>query len=656
MRKTTILWLILFSIGTSHAQIKVSGIVSDLNTGRPLAYAHVYQYSNNSVGTITNNEGFFSLFLPSIKDSLSVSFVGYRTKLIRLDEIEFFDDLSIRLEESPNELKEILVYAKDTLNEFLKKVYSKIPDNYPKENFLIKGYYRETNLLQPTNQFVYFSEAKIEFFSPSYTNIVSKYGPVRIIEGGKVEVENRYSYSNIHFFAGLYSPQRFDFVREEFEFIKPAFLDKYEYEVDKFFDFEGRPTIAIAFKPKTDGLYQGKLFIDQTTLAYVKCDFELSLVGLKKENALRISSFSYQSRNYITQYKLGKDSRWHVWFAIQDGKGTNSKYKADLRYTNEFISTEEVQVDNNPIPDSEAVPYYSFYTSQENKFNNDYWKKPETFARVSKSDSAIRFLFKDLSKKQLVNEDSINQKNKQNTNFKKRFLKVSSKLSSAISFTFVPMYQKTGIYSLSSANFLSVSKEIGDIGKTALGIDIKYYLNNNYCFILQSYGNITSSSSMSMASLGLQVSKRLLGWKRPLYLEPGLHVYYSTSEVKLGSTFATNTLSSSGVTFKTNEKIFLGTGQENWGLSVSGELIYKFHSRFSIFAKIASSFYVDKTDRIVLRKNEQSFFGSNKALMLNLKSNDALLLIDNNALVKSPTGYNEIQFIINSGLRFGLFR
>ena len=175
MRKATILWLILFSIGTSHAQIKVSGIVSDLNTGRPLAYAHVYQYSNSSIGTITNNEGFFSLFLPSIKDSLSISFVGYKTKLIRLDEIEFFDDLSIRLEESPNELKEILVYAKDTLNEFLKKVYSKIPDNYPKENFLIKGYYRETNLLQPTNQFVYFSEAKIEFFSPSYTNIISKY-------------------------------------------------------------------------------------------------------------------------------------------------------------------------------------------------------------------------------------------------------------------------------------------------------------------------------------------------------------------------------------------------------------------------------------------------------------------------------------------------
>ena len=159
-----------------------------------------------------------------------------------------------------------------------------------------------------------------------------------------------------------------------------------------------------------------------------------------------------------------------------------------------------------------------------------------------------------------------------------------------------------------------------------------------------------------MASLGLQISRRLVGWKRPLYFEPGLHVYYSNSEVKLGSTLATNTISGSGVTFNSNEKIFLGAGQENWGLSISAEFIYKFHSRFSLFAKASGSLSVDKNDFIILKKNQQSFFGSNEALNLDLKSNDALLLIDNKMVEKSPIGYNEIQFIVNTGFRFGLFR
>lgn len=657
MTKKIFFFILFLTELTGYCQ-KISGVVTNGKTHQPLPYAHVYVKSNKLIGTTTNNEGIFSLVLPEkySGDSIVISFIGYKSKLISIKLIQYWKNISINLEESPNELKEVVVFANDTLNGFLKKVFNKIADNYPKKNFLIKGCYRETNLLHPNNRFIYFSEAKIEFFSPSYTNTISKYGPVRIIEGGKVEVENRYLYSDIHFYAGLYSPQRFDFVREEFEFIKPSKFDKYEYKVERFFEFEGRPTIAITFKPKKDALYSGKLFIDKATLAYVKCDFELSKAGIRKENALTLSSFKYKSREYVVQYRFGKDGRWHLWFAIQDGMGANSKYKDDLRYTNEFVSLDEVQVDTNPIPDSEAVNFYSFYTSQENKFNDNYWRKPETIARSAKSDSTIKLLFSNpLTKNQLAKTDSTISKNKKG-NFKSNFLKVGAKLSTGISVAFVPLNQKIGNYSLSSPNFLSTSKEVDEISKAALGIDIKYYLNGSYCLIVQGYGNLNSKSSLSMASLGFQVSKRLVGWKRPFYFEPGLHFYYSASEVNLGSTFATNTISGSGITFNTNEKILLSSGQENWGLSISAELIYKFHSRFTLFAKASGSLTIDKNDYLNLSKNAQSFFGSNQALNFGLKSNDAILLIDNKMVEKSPIGYNDIQFIVNTGLRFGLIR
>jgi hypothetical protein len=644
----------------SYGQIKVSGIVNDAKTGRPLSYAHIYQRSNKSIGTTTNGEGMFSIILPeaSINDSLVASFIGYQTKVFPTKKSQSAkSSIIINLQESPSELKEIFVFAQDTLNKFLQKAFDRIRDNYPLEDFLIKGHYRETNILEPTDSFIYFSEAKIEFFSPSYNNTISKYGSARIIEGGKLEIKNRYAYSNVHFYAGIYSPQRFDFVREKFEFINPKQFNKYHYTIDRTFEFEGRPTIVIDFKPKENALFEGKLFIDKVTLAYVKSDFKLSASGVKRENAFKINSFNYKSRSYTVQYKVGKDDKWHIWFAIQDGKGSNSKYKNDLRYTNEFVAVEEIRVDKNPISDAESIPYHSFYTSQEKTFSDRYWIKPETIARTKKSDSNIRLLFLDtLTRKNLLPEDTSNRKAKSKKSFRNNFLKVVSKISTGISIAYVPLDKRIGNFDLSYVNFVSISKNIDDISNTALGVDIKYYLNDRLCISLQGYGNTTSNSSVSIVSLGLQASRRLVGWKRPLYFEAGLHAFYSDNEVKLGSTSAISGFNQSGVNFRASEKVFVDVGQTSLGTVISSEFIYKFHARISLFAKLSALINIEKKDNLFLRKSEPSLFSSGEALTLDLRSSDILFSIDNNLQVKSPISFQGVQLLFNSGIRIGLFR
>jgi hypothetical protein len=563
------------------------------------------------------------------------------------------------LDESLNLLKEVVVIAKDTISIFLAAAYNKINVNYPTKDFLIRGFYRETNLVEPKNKFIYFSEANIEFYNRSYSNTnTARYGPVRIVEGGKFEVENRYLYSNIHFYAGVYSAQRFDFVKERFEFIQPRYFADYSYNVDGLFEYDGRPTVIINFKPKKGALYEGTLFIDKQTLAYVKCIYRLSNAGLKKENSGNLSSFDYTGRSFQVQYKL-KGDKWHLLFVIQDGKGLNKKYANELRYTNEFVVTNEEEVDSNPISESEAVPFYAFYTSQDKKFNDNYWEKQETISRTEKLDSTITLLFQSRSiSNGILLEDSTGIEQKKRLTFKSKLVRITSSISNGISFASIPLEYNMGNYEITYSNIFSISKEIRDLPViNSLGLDFKYYLNMNSCIIFQAYGSIGGSTDMALLSIGGQYSKRLIGWKRPLYAEVGLHLYQATYEVKMGTSFPSSSFSADGVNFNTSDKLTIRLGENRWGLLGSFELVYKLHTRFALFTKASVSVFSQENDKLFIHKGKDSFINLNKrTAQVDLNSDDVLLTKNNIGVDESPITFNAIQFVFNTGLRFGLTR
>jgi len=68
----------------SVGQVHVSGIVRDSESGEVLIGANVFHHSgakrSGQLGTITDNNGYYSLVLQQSKDTLFVSFVGYKTK------------------------------------------------------------------------------------------------------------------------------------------------------------------------------------------------------------------------------------------------------------------------------------------------------------------------------------------------------------------------------------------------------------------------------------------------------------------------------------------------------------------------------------------------------------------------------------------------
>ena len=106
--------LLLFTLLTLSAwsQRSVKGMVKDAATNLPIAGASVF-LNNTSVGTATNSNGEFELFLPSGKYELIVSSISYATANQTVSSFEAPSYLTIKLNPKAQELETVVVEAFD---------------------------------------------------------------------------------------------------------------------------------------------------------------------------------------------------------------------------------------------------------------------------------------------------------------------------------------------------------------------------------------------------------------------------------------------------------------------------------------------------------------------------------------------------------------
>lgn len=99
--------LLLFTCQVLWTQTKAGGLVVD-DAGDPVAFANIL-FAGSSEGTITNDDGRFYLESEATWDTLVVSFIGYATRRIGLDQ-RVNTGLRIEMEPSGEELDEVVVY------------------------------------------------------------------------------------------------------------------------------------------------------------------------------------------------------------------------------------------------------------------------------------------------------------------------------------------------------------------------------------------------------------------------------------------------------------------------------------------------------------------------------------------------------------------
>ena len=148
--KKQILFLLWLTGMVLQAQTKVSGSVKDID-GFPIAFANVL-FPGSTIGTITNDDGSFYLESEQTYTQISVSFIGFETLTLLLENQTNYD-LQIVLEEAAEQLQSVtLVSGKQSKKnnpaiDILRKIWAK----------------KRSNGLGKFNQYAYDKYEKIEF-------------------------------------------------------------------------------------------------------------------------------------------------------------------------------------------------------------------------------------------------------------------------------------------------------------------------------------------------------------------------------------------------------------------------------------------------------------------------------------------------------------
>lgn len=144
IKNGVLLFVFCFFAGLGHAQsfYILSGQVIDNNTGQPLIAASVVA-QNTTIGTISDSSGFFKLRLPTGGYKLSISYTGYHTKEIRVNNQSASEDLMVALESEAKPLDEISVI-----------INLEVPDGWERygqlflDNFIGKSYFSKACIVK----------------------------------------------------------------------------------------------------------------------------------------------------------------------------------------------------------------------------------------------------------------------------------------------------------------------------------------------------------------------------------------------------------------------------------------------------------------------------------------------------------------------------
>jgi hypothetical protein len=646
MKQTIFLFLLLFLFQNElAAQLFVEGSVKEAQSGNPLPFANIYLKSNSSIGTISNPEGRFLLKLPpevSKDDHIIISFIGFENESISIQDLSgSFSNIHLR--QSEKLLSEIIIMPDDTLKSLLTRAFARIKLNYPQYGSLIKGFYRETNQQTSSSKFIYFSESNIEFYKPSYET--KSFGPVRIIDGGIFEGQSR-SQRDIYFYAGPYFPQRIDFVKEREEFINPRKFHLYDYELIAITSYDGEEVYVVRFKPKSTASFNGKFYLSKKSLAFMAAEFSYTDHGLRIRN-LNVRG-KFKSRSFIVKYRP-KNGLWNISLVFHDGHYATDK--EEVRYTNEFVASSCDSIGQNPIREMEAIPYSGIYSREQTKFSNEFWTRPEVTARTVELEKTVSMLFK---RGDVKIDSSARPRDTQEHTSRPKSSRVDliSRLSFGVSFGVAPVESNAGIFKVAyKANF-SAEKELSRklTYSPVVIYDYHFFPAKYLSASLAIMSSLNDQNHLKMTSLGMTFSRKITGWRKPLYLQPGFSIYSLKSEQLVGKISNPQKFNAGHRVIDASE-IGIYNGEKRVGIIPSVQLTYKFKARISLFARASLSIWSSQHDKIFVREVSGSIFKRQSATLDTTQDTT----ISRDGTISSTTNfhYRPEAVIMNLGFRMG---
>jgi hypothetical protein len=322
------LFCALATFAATAQKLTVSGKVVDKETREPLPFASV-GILGKSIGTVTNLQGEFDFHLNSeFKDNIfAINMLGYRTFEAPVWAL-LTDSLVIQIEKSTVILDEVVVSDSLKGGDILHIALLKIDENYPKNPYVLEGFYRD--LKKVANTYVSLLEAAVSIYDEDYKEPRNKFKLRERVALKEVRRSIGYSSKFTSFFDQgnlledllLHNSIRYRHFPEEDEFLKQLTREKDT-------DFNNRPVYVITHK-----LDQVKLLIDKKTFAILHLEDENTsdlFVGKKRGlvsklvKVKRVIDFkAFEGVMYLNYLSVNSQINWF------DGETNELKFETEL--------------------------------------------------------------------------------------------------------------------------------------------------------------------------------------------------------------------------------------------------------------------------------------------------------------------------------------
>lgn len=279
-------WALLLCFQPVSAQrggISISGKITGSDDGQSIPGANI-GIDRKGIGTAANVSGAYILMIPAanLKDTLKVSCIGYKTKQIPITSLKNGQVLNIVLAKNSTDLKEVKIAYYDP-QKILAKAIASIPQNYISHPHILRGFYRmytfsDTSPLQ-------LSEAVFDVYNYGYGDAHAdqfKLIKARNAKNGRdlndVEIGQK---PNSIFEEDVINH------RAASGFLSDAGMKNHDFEVHGIDDYEGYQAYNVVFKGKKgvdDATFEGRIYIDTKTYAFLYFDFGLSPNGAADAN------------------------------------------------------------------------------------------------------------------------------------------------------------------------------------------------------------------------------------------------------------------------------------------------------------------------------------------------------------------------------------
>lgn len=301
------------------------GKVIDTRSNKGLPFATIEALGSN-IATVTNIDGEFIIKIErnSSVSQLKISYVGYKNRILELENFAAKRSFTVELEQSAVQLKQVTIRPKNAM-ELISDVLENIKNNYSESPMMMRGFYRET--IQRGKNYVSISEAIIDVYKGSYVNEY-QVDQVKLVKGRKSADVEKMDTVLFKVQGGPNTTILMDVVKNPYILLSDEYLDIYDFQLSDVITIDDKLHYVVSFSQKQyvdDPYYKGRLYIEMDKLAISEAEFELNVEN--KDEAARLfiqrkpmgMSIIPERAAYRAKYTI-EDDTWYFSYARAEVK------------------------------------------------------------------------------------------------------------------------------------------------------------------------------------------------------------------------------------------------------------------------------------------------------------------------------------------------